>query len=327
MWDCYWNVSTALLSAVSITITQSNFIIQTASVLKWLIRDFAVLLIVVYYAHAFCIPLASLCSGVIDSQSFCVPPFNSPYKHWHFKISTRESEQINSGGMSKILTLVCFRLSTEWYGVDIRPHCHAERVGATFWFFSSTKSSSSERGLLTLLSKDRQTLCTSTPIFTLACIRAEPHTCSNSYGAHGWWAHTTSASPGRTLPISLSHPTDADRASIYAPLHTGCQTCSFLIARREVFAALQRRCKTFVSRGVVPPGSISSAEIVAVLWEGELEMGPVCRECCWWSIPGDASFQLRYSFPLFLLLLPLLLDLFAASLLLSCSTLHSWTSS
>lgn len=61
-------------------------------------------------------------------------------------------------------------------------------------------------------------------------------------------AHTPPISPG-----SLSHPTDADGASIYAPLRTGCQTCGFLIARRKVFAALQRRCKTFVSRGVVSP--------------------------------------------------------------------------
>lgn len=41
--------------------------------------------------------------------------------------------------MSKILTLMCFCLSTEWYGVDIRPHCHAERVSATFCFFFNTK--------------------------------------------------------------------------------------------------------------------------------------------------------------------------------------------
>lgn len=160
---------------------------------------------------------------------------------------------------------MCFCLSTEWYGVDIRPHCHAERVSATFCFFL-TQSSSSERGLLTLLSKDGQAPFTSTPIFTLACIWAELYTCSNSYGAHGWWAHTTSVSPGRTLSISLSRPTDADEASIYAPLHTGCQTCSFLIARREVFAALQHRCKTFVSRGLVPLPRARAQSPVPRLW-------------------------------------------------------------
>lgn len=148
------------------------------------------------------------------------------------------------------------------------------RTGRCSLSLSNTKSSSSERGLPT-------SLCTSAPIFTVASIRAEPYTCSNSYGAHSWRAHTPSISPG-----SLSHPTDADGASIYAPLRTGCQTCGFLIARREVFAALQRRCKTFVSRGVVPPHARAQSPVPR-LWlfcgRGNWRW-VLCAVVCWWML-------------------------------------------
>lgn len=182
---------------------------------------------------------------LLTVKAFVFPLLTHPISINILKIST--SEQTNSGGTSKILTPVCFRLSTEWYGVDIRPHCHAERVGATVCLFLTQK---------VLNQNEVFSYCT----FTLACIRAEPYTCSNSYGAHSWRAHTPSVSPD-----SLSHPTDADGASIYAPLHAGCQTCSFLIARGEVFAALQRRCKTFISRGGVPPHARAQSP-VARLW-------------------------------------------------------------
>lgn len=148
----------------------------------------------------------------------------------------------DSSGASRILTpLFLFCLLAERHGFDVRPRCHAERVGGTFLPFSLTPSDINQKGGRAHMERHA---VPSAP-------RSTPHQCCWA-GAAAAHAADERAHPGRVLTLSpsLSHLTDADEASTLCTFASRMSDMWPPNCERGRFAALQSRCKTFVSCGV-----------------------------------------------------------------------------
>lgn len=131
-------------------------------------------------------------------------PFDSPCKCCTLKTwAARGARANDSSGASRILTLLFFSsLLAERHGSDVRPRCHAERVGGPFFasHFNTIGHKSEER---TCTYGEARCPVSTRIHTTLSAAEQEQLQCTQQTNVHTWAA----------LSPLLSHLTDADEAS------------------------------------------------------------------------------------------------------------------